>query len=92
MIWLAPRLEPPTCDGVAHLLLQGLQGFELQAGQPDLNVFGNVWDQEAQQELEGQQDVLKAQERKKNRRSGVGNTHTHTPAGGQPAASISPPA
>lgn len=43
----------------SHLLLQSLQGFELQAGQSDLDVFGNVWDEEAQEELEGQQQMLK---------------------------------
>lgn len=43
----------------SHLLLQSLQGLELQAGQSDLDVFGNVWDEEAQDELEGQQQMLK---------------------------------
>lgn len=43
----------------SHLLLQSLQRFKLQAGQSDLDVFGNVWDEEAQDELEGQQHMLK---------------------------------
>lgn len=43
----------------SHLLLQSLQRFKLQAGQSDLDVFGNIWDEEAQDELEGQQHMLK---------------------------------
>lgn len=43
----------------SHLLLQSLQRFELQAGQADLDVSGNVRDEEAQDELEGQQQMLK---------------------------------
>lgn len=59
----------PVATSVSHLLLQSLQGFELQAGQPDLNVSGNVRDQEAQEELEGQQYVLTSQEREKHIRA-----------------------
>lgn len=65
-VHLSSVVKPVTTSDT-HLLLQSLQGFELQAGQSDLNVFGNVWDQEAQHELEGQQHVLKSQEREKRR-------------------------
>lgn len=44
-----------------YLFLQGLQWFKLQTGQFDLDVFGNIRNEEGQDELEGQQYMLKSQ-------------------------------
>lgn len=41
-----------------YLLLQSLQWLELKPGQFDLDVFGNIWDKERQDELESQQSML----------------------------------
>lgn len=48
----------------SYLSLQSLQGFKLQTGQLDLDVFWNIWDEEGQDELEGQQPMLKSQNNK----------------------------
>lgn len=48
----------------SYLFLKSLQWLKLQAGQFDLDVFGNIWDEEGQDELEGQQPMLKSQNNK----------------------------
>lgn len=48
----------------SYLSLQSLQGFKLQTGQLDLDVFWNIWDEEGQDELEGQKPMLKSQNNK----------------------------
>lgn len=40
------------------LFLQSFQGLKLQASQLDMDVFGDIWDEVGQDELEGQQSVL----------------------------------
>ena len=43
-----------------YLLLERLQGFKLQPRQLGLDVFGHIWDDKGQDELQCQQAVLKA--------------------------------
>lgn len=43
----------------SHLFLKSLQRLKLLTGQFDLDVFGNIWDEEGQDELESQQCMLK---------------------------------
>lgn len=42
------------------LFLKSFQGLELQASQLDMDVFRDIWDEEGQDELEGQQPMLKS--------------------------------
>lgn len=53
-----------ACSPV-HLFLEGLQWFKLQTSQFDLDVLWNVRDEETQDELEGQESVLKLEESKR---------------------------
>lgn len=46
----------------ADLFLKSFQGLKLQASQLDMDVFGDIWDEEGQDELEGQQPVLETQQ------------------------------
>lgn len=53
------------------LFLQRFQGLKLQASQHDVDVFGDIWDEEGQDELEGQQPVLETHNDNKRRVTGA---------------------
>ena len=54
-----------------YLLLECLQGFKLQPGQFGLDVFGHIWDDKGQDELQCQQAVLKAKTQTKGKCSTI---------------------
>lgn len=70
LCWSLPPFTQSLCGELwwavvrFYLFLEGLQWFKLQAGQFDLDVFGNIWDEEGQDELEGQQTMLKSHSNK----------------------------
>lgn len=45
-----------------YLFLKSFQGLKLQASQLDMDVFGDIWDEVGQDELEGQQSMLETQQ------------------------------